>query len=53
MTNPQEVLYLAVMRALSMFPCGAEILDNLLPHQIMVFAAHPPEPEQVCGMVGC
>ncbi len=46
-------LYLAVMRALSMFPCSAEVLDNLLPHLIIVFAAYPPEAEQVCGMVGC
>jgi len=53
MTNPQEALYLAVMRALSMFPCGTEVIDNLLPHPIIVFAAFPPEAEQVCGMVGC
>jgi hypothetical protein len=52
-TNPQEVLYLPVMRALSMFPCGTEVIDNLLPHQIIVFAAYPLEAEQVCGMVGC
>ena len=51
--HPQEALYLPVMRALSMFPCGTEVIDNLLPYQILVFAAYPPEAEQVCGMVGC
>ena len=40
-------------RALSMFPCGTQVLDNLSPHPIIVFAADPPEAEQVCGMVGC
>ena len=53
MTNPQEALYLPVMRALSMFPSGTEVLDKLSPHPIIVFAAHSPEAEQVCGMVGC
>jgi hypothetical protein len=53
MTNPQEALYLPLMRALSMFPCGTQVLDNLLPHQIIVFAAYPLKAEQVCGMVGC
>jgi hypothetical protein len=51
--NPQEALYLPVMRALSMFPCGTQVIDNLLPHPIMFFAAYPPEAEQVCGMVSC
>jgi hypothetical protein len=50
---PREAPYLPVMSALSMFPCGTEVLDNLLPHPIIVFAAYPPEAEQVCGMVGC
>ena len=53
MTNPQEALYLPVMGALSMFPCGTEVIDNLLPHPIVVFTAYSPEAEQVCGMVGC
>ena len=51
--HPQEALYLAVMRALSMFPCGTEVIDDLLPHPILAFAAYPPEAEQVGGMVGC
>ena len=38
--HPQEALYLPVMRASSMFPCGTEVIDNLLPHQILVFAAY-------------
>ena len=52
-TNPQEALYLPLMRALSMFPCGTEVIDNLLPHPIIVFAAYLLKAEQVCRMVGC
>src|SRR5215212_2455913 len=50
---PIHGLYLAVMRALSTFPCSAEVIDNLLPRQIIVFASYPLKAEQVCGMVGC
>ena len=39
--HSQEALYLAVMRALSMFPCGTEVIDDLLPHPILAFAAYP------------
>jgi hypothetical protein len=47
--HPQEALYLPVMRALSMFPCGTEVIDNLLPHPIIVFAAYPLRRSRYAG----
>jgi hypothetical protein len=49
MTNPQEARYLPVMRALSMFPCPTEVIDNLLPHQIIIIAAYPPRRSRYAG----
>src|SRR5215218_607031 len=44
---------LAVTGALSMLPCGTEVLDHVCPHLVVVFAVCAPEPQQVGGVVGC